>query len=194
MRTPAELAFSHYQMKKRDTEEKKSFLEALAAEPVRIGDGYRKRMKYSYLERGFYYRQLKPYYDLFAPVNIKIIIFEEFIRDIAGSMVEIEEFLGLSAFSNYSVPGRDNEGYLPKRKWIAYIKRHFVRPFRGIYIKILPKAARDRIRKATDAGKLPKEVLSNIIRAKLVDIYTEDIQSLENLIGRDLSAWLNKPK
>ncbi len=189
LRNPADRAFSNFQMNKRYTEENKSFDKALEAESSRIKKGYRRKMRYSYLERGFYYKQLKPYFDLFAPANIKIIIFEEFIKDIVGGMMEIEEFLGLPVFNNYLERERNNEGYLPRKKWIAYIKRHFVRPVRSIYIKILPEAARDRIRKATDAGRMPKEELPEAIRAKLMSLYHDDILELEKLINRDLAIW-----
>jgi len=193
LRNPADRAFSHYQMKKRDTEENKSFSEALKSEAERTGRGYRSMMKYSYLQRGFYYKQLKPYFDLFPPENIKIIIFEEFIKDIINHMGEIEMFLEIPCVMKYDLSKKTNEGYLPKRRYIAYIKRHLIRPVRGIYNKVIPQKIREKVSHATDAGILPKENLAADIRTRLMAIYHDDIKNLENLINRDLSLWFLFP-
>ncbi len=193
LRNPSGRAFSHYQMKKRDTEENKSFGEALDMERERTDRGYRNMMKYSYMQRGFYYKQLNPYFDLFPPENIKIVIFEEFIKDIIGHMAEIEMFLEIPCVMKYDLPKKTNEGYLPKRRYIAYIKRHLIRPVRGIYNKVIPQKIREKVSHATDAGILPKENLAADIRARLMAIYHDDIKNLENLINRDLSLWTNHP-
>ena len=189
LRNPADRAFSHYQMKKRDTEENKPFDKALDAEAGRITEGYRQMMKYSYRQRGFYHNQLKPYYDMFPYENIKVLILEEFIKDITGHMAALEEFLSLPEFNDYELPERTNEGYLPIRKWIAYVKRHFVRPFRGLYSKVVPEAARSKIREITDAGSLPKESIPPELKNHLMQEFTPDIKKLEILLSRDLSVW-----
>ena len=191
LRNPADRAFSHYQMKKRDTEERMTFKDALEAENGRTSRGYRKRMKYSYMERGYYNRLLLPYYKFYSEDSIKVLLFEDFINDIDGSMREIEEFLGLTPYKGYILPERRNEGYLPKRRSFAYIKRHFLRPVRGIYNTVLPEGLRKKISSATEAGYLPKENMPDEIRVKLVEEYLEDIKKLENLLNRDLSVWYN---
>ena len=189
LRNPADRAFSHYLMNKRYTDEGKSFEEALEKESGRLNGQYGRTMKFSYIERGFYYKQLERYYDVFPRENIKIVIFEEFIKNMPGVMAELEDFLGINRFNDYKKPDRINEGYLPKKRWIAYIKRHFVRPVRGLYNKMLPEGLRDKIRDATDEGKLPKELMPEGVGSKLMDIFADDIKALENLIGRDLSLW-----
>ena len=189
LRNPAERAFSHYQMKRKDTEERKQFPEALLAEAGRTVKGYRNQMKYSYLERGYYYRLLLPYYVAFGEASIKILIFEEFMGDIEAGMMEVENFLGISNFGAYVPPERTNEGYLPKRRAIAYIKRHFVRPVRGIYNRVVPRRMRRLISSATDTGYLQKETLSDEMRRQLIAGYMEDIEKLEGLLKRDLSIW-----
>lgn len=189
LRNPADRAFSHYLMNRRTTEENESFVNAIKLEPKRMDGSYKKTMRYSYLERGYYYRQLKSFYEIFSSDNIKVLIFEEFIKDIPGEMKKLESFLGISAFTDYLSPERTNEGYLPQKQWIAYIKRHLVRPVRGIYNKVLPVKLRGWIRKATDAGALPKEILPVEMHKKLMLHFQEDIRSLEKLISRDLSIW-----
>ncbi|MDX1359334.1 MAG: sulfotransferase domain-containing protein, partial [Clostridia bacterium] len=189
LRNPADRAFSHYIMNKRYTDDGKSFEEAIEKESGRLNGRYGRTMKFSYIERGFYYKQLKQYYDVFPRENIKIVIFEEFIRDMPDAIAGLEDFLGINRFDNYKKPERTNEGYLPKKRWIAYIKRHFVRPVRGLYNSVLPEGLRTRIREATDEGKLPKEQMPAGVRSKLMDIFADDIKALEKLIGRDLSIW-----
>jgi hypothetical protein len=161
----------------------------LEAEKTRIAGGYKKMMKYSYAERGFYHRQLAPYYELFGRDSVHVVILEEFIKDIPRQMSRVEEFLGIPQYGEYAMPGRTNTGYLPKKRWIAFIKRRLVRPVRGIYNKITPGKIREKVRSATDEGRMPMEIMPEDIRSELMDLYRNDIKSLEKLLQRDLSIW-----
>jgi len=189
LRNPANRAYSQYQMKLKDTEEKYSFEKALVEEPKRVAKGYRNKMKYSYKERGFYYKQLKPYYDLFPKENIKVVIFEHFINNINNSIIDIEKFLDVAHYTKYDYNIISNKGYIPKKKWLAYIKRHFIKPISPIYNKIVSNKLRAKIRKISDTGKIDVKKIDKITYNKLINEYMADIKKLEKLIQIDLSIW-----
>jgi len=189
LRNPAMRAYSQYYMELKYTEERYSFEKALLEEPKRVAKSYRNKMKYSYKERGFYYKQLKPYYDMFPKENIKVVIFEDFINNIEDNIIDIEKFLKVEPYTEYDYNIVSNKGYMPKKKWLAYIKRHFIRPISPIYNKIIPAKLRTKIRKISDTGKIDIKKIDKITYNKLISEYMADIKQLEKLIQIDLSIW-----
>jgi hypothetical protein len=55
--------------------------------------------------------------------------------------------------------------------------------------KVVPERLRPRIERLVQRG-LDRPTLAPAQRARLVDIYGDDVRLLERLTGRDLSSWL----
>ena len=49
------------------------------------------------MEKGFYYKQLKKYYDVFPKEQIKIILFEDMIKNPGEVTQEVFKFLGVDS-------------------------------------------------------------------------------------------------
>lgn len=104
LRNPIERAYSNYCHEKRQGVEDKSFEEAIRLERIRT-QGERDRVmrnpdykaynygKYSYISRGFYYRDLKPWFDHFE--DILVLSSEKLFADPIGTTNKIYRFLGL---------------------------------------------------------------------------------------------------
>jgi len=187
------LAFKQFKVKEKDSFDKAFFKEQTGLYPE--GDGYR--------HRGFYYKQLKPYFDLFPKENIKIILHEDILKDPGKVAKEFYEFLGVD--SNYvpknlrETPGKSTEtkfklvrqtvnslaGFSHKLEgssfggFIFWFKRKT--KINEVFNKI-----NDINVKESNKTKLDPET-----NKKLKAVYLEDIEQLEKLINRDLSSWKN---
>jgi hypothetical protein len=63
-------------------------------------------------------------------------------------------------------------------------------PLRTVAKAVLPASLRYRIRTRLKIRNLVKPVFPPEVRAELVAGYREDTLRLQDLLGRDLSAWL----
>lgn len=186
LRNPVDRAFSCYTHLLREGYETLSFEDALAAEPERINNNW--AHLWHYREAGYYYRQLKAYFDRFPSEQIKIYLFDELSRDNQKILTDIYDFLGVDrAF----VPDmtRQNVSGMPKSRLVQqfFSQKNWLRStIQATIPKDLRHGVAKRI-KAWNIGKKPE--LSAATRQKLMIDYQDDIVNLELLIEKDLSAW-----
>jgi len=84
------------------------------------------------------------------------------------------------------IENKHNTYSMPKNNWIRLIYS-FV-SFRKILNRILPKRKVRKIKeKLFIKSKKPK--LSDVLRARLINLYAHDIKQLEELLSVDLSQW-----
>ena len=105
LRDPVERAFSHYLMASQ-TIESRTFHDAIHHTPKT--KSYHHLTKH-YLYDGMYSEYVKRYLDTFGHKKIKIIVFEEFIKDTKKIIIEILKFLNVNA----SVPDFDQKIHNP---------------------------------------------------------------------------------
>ena len=58
------------------------------------------------------------------------------------------------------------------------------------YRRVLPSRYRQRVTKGLEGLNLRKPALADTLRQELRAAYREDVERLQDLIGRDLSHWL----
>jgi Sulfotransferase domain len=92
LRQPVERAYSHWNMLHQGGEEPLSFAEAVAHEP-----GRRKSLPglYSYLDRGFYARQLRRLFAVVPRRQVLVLRSEELRRDHDTTLQRVFQFLGV---------------------------------------------------------------------------------------------------
>lgn len=187
LRDPVQRAFSSYLHLVRDGYETLSFAEGLKAEASRIQDKW--QPLWYYKQRGFYYEQLKRYFDLFSADQIKIYLFEDLNRDSTAIVQDITQFLGVD--DNFSPDiTRENVSGIPKNRWLQtlFTKEN---PIKSSLKAFVPKELRQTIAQTVQKHNLgEKPTLSPEIRQELIALYRDDILQLQDLIGRDLSQWL----
>jgi hypothetical protein len=187
LRNPADRAFSSYVHLVRDGFEALSFAEGLAAEPMRRQENW--QPLWFYQHRGFYYEQLKRYFDRFDNQQIKVYLYDDLVASTQTVAQDIYRFLDVD---DSFVPDltRSNVSGIPKRRWLQnlFMKDN---PLKSAIKPLLPEQMRKRIsrdvnRKNTgDKPTFPPE-----IRHQLIETYREDILKLQDLLDRDLSSWL----
>lgn len=188
LRNPIEQAFSHYLYARRQTiEPLDDFYKALLQQEDRKNMGWQPLFQYSKFPK--YFEQLKRYYDVFPASQIKIFTYEEFEEDLPAVLSEIFEFIGIDKDYTVDVNYRPNAGGVPKSQALQNI---VMKPylFTRIVGSILPETIKTRIRDFISDINLKKPKMSKKARELLIAELSDDIKNLQNLIGKDVSHWL----
>jgi hypothetical protein len=169
------------------------FLEAAKEEFKRVESGWGPLCWY--VHRGFYHRQLMPYYDAFGAENIRVYLSGDLKRDPVGTMQDMFRFLGVDDTFVPDTATDYNAGTMPK----SFAVHHFLmkeNAVRSALAKVLPRTVKDsavKTIKRMNSGQ-KKSGPSPEARSFLIDVYREDILKLQDLIQRDLTAWLTIDK
>jgi hypothetical protein len=195
LRDPAERAYSHFLfMRSHGREPLADFARALDAEEERVRERW--WPAFHYTRAGFYHEQLSRYFELFGREQIRIYLYEDLKTDPSGVTRDVFRFLGVDdAFVPDGMSVRHNPSGIPKSSSLyAFLYSGFrrARPFVEPH---LPKGLRHRVPRLVASLKtrnLDKPRLLPEVRGRLIGEYREDVLRLQDLIGRDLSSWLEQ--
>jgi len=137
---------------------------------------------------GLYYENIKRYLDIFGTDQVKIIFFEDLVKNTLKTMNEIVKYLGI----NYVFENPDFEIFNPygrsRNKLITKTLTDH-QGFRKILRKIIPSSTREKINKAMLVHD-EKPKMDENDRKILIKFYTEDVLKVKKLLGKDL-PWKN---
>jgi hypothetical protein len=186
LRNPVERAYSHYLfMVRHGLETEQRFADALAKEEERIAQGVPFGR---YRQIGRYYEHLQRYLHCFPREQLHICLFEDLIKRPAETYAEIFDFLGVSKDFVADTSVRRNPSGIPKIRWLdRLISRS--NPLRDAIQSHLPRWLYQSITRLRDAN-LAKPPMEPEVRLLLTDYFRSDIESLQGLLDRDLSKWL----
>jgi hypothetical protein len=186
LRNPAERAFSQFLMTRRyGSEPEPDFGRALALEDERVDAGW--GYTFQYARRGLYGEQLARYRALFSANQIKVLLFEDLVRDPLGVATDLARFVGSVGTVVPDFTPR-NPTIVPRSPWL----RRFLdepRVTKEVVAKLVPEAARERVVARLRSSNRYRPALAPRIRRQLGKYFEDDISKTEELIGRDLSAW-----
>jgi hypothetical protein len=143
-----------------------------------------------WMQISMYHEALRRYFDVFPPERIFVFLFDDLKADQAGLVRDIYRFLGAD---DGFVPDFDtphNVGGMPAS---MLLERVFTNDrLRGAVDPWIPKRAADwarrtRTRNLRRAPRLPDELAK-----ELRERFRDDIGKTAELIGRDLSLWLER--
>lgn len=187
LRQPADRAWSHFMMRRRDGFEPCSTLEeAIADEPRRIAENWASGR---YFERGVYAPQLEAYLRLFPSDRLRVYLYDDLVADPGGLLHDLFSFLGVGTGfipDTRERPNRSGDLRNPLLRWLWTRTHAWRAPLRPL----LPKAARALVSGWVTAQPLLRAEMPPDTRRWLTALYEEDIHRLERLLGRDLRAWL----
>lgn len=195
LRNPVDSAYASYLHLMRDGDEKiTDFATALQKEEERIAQNW--EGIWHYKQRGFYYGQLKRYFDFFSQKQIKIYRYEDYTQELSKVLRDIFQFLDVDDSFIVDTSLQYNVSAMPKNILLNYllIKPNF---FKSTVNSFLPKTFRKTIAdflKNQNFNQYQKPHLSLELRAKLTKEYKQDILQLQDLIKQDLSLWLELPE
>ena len=174
LRDPAERAFSVYQMnlRNRGVNNGVSFLQALQEDQN--------------LRRG-YATGLGRYLERFGRDRLRIVLFEEITGAPRATVQGLFRFLGVSQDFAPDVSKVSNPGGLPKVRAVHALLNDA--RLRGLARRYLPEGVVARGRDLRSRN-LAKQTMRAEERRAAATLFREDILRTQDLIGRDLSAWL----
>lgn len=186
LRDPVERAFSHYLMMVSQGFEKLSFRKAL---DDLLTNKTRNEFRH-YLTPGQYSEQIKRYINIFGNEKVKILIFEEFIRDTQKSIEEVLNFLGINEKPSSLVENTYNP-FSVSRGWYADLIMTNTM-IRKIGFSLIPNPDLRQKIKGKLLKKAKKPEMFSDDRGFLEKYYMDDVKKLQNSLNRKLPwDWLN---
>lgn len=187
LRDPSERAYSDYLMNIRDAKYR--------------GRTITEQLKYSshkshVLRKGLYYQPLKHYIEKFGQDQIRVYLYDDLCKSPIKFMQNMYEFLEVDQTFSPDMTRKAQEGKLPKNQALNNLLRtqNPIRKAAATALKtFFPIEVRQKIRsRILELNLIDKKQLnlSAEERKLLVDFYRDDILKLQELIDRDLSAWL----
>ena len=187
LRQPVDRAYAHFLGRQRDgIEPPGSFSDRVSEElaaglPDRVAFG-------SYLACGRYHHFLRGYFDRFPASHIRVYLLEDMGTDLDRLLRDLFGFLGVDPEFTPDTTARLNRSGtirnpLLRALWTRSVKQRIAaRPH-------LPSALR-RAAGAPFLRDLDVPDLEPELARRLLDVFRDDIRRLEDLLQRDLSAWL----
>ena len=189
LRDPAERAYSHYLHLRRDAREPcEDFLEALSREAERVRVGW--EWSWHYRSLGFYNAQLDRYAKSFSPDKIRVYLYDELISNPVPIVEEIFDFIGVDSSFIPDTRSQMNPGGLPSNEPLYNIATQYDHPLRKAVRPFVPEAVRTRLLTRLRKRSMARPQLPSEARTDLVRGFHDDIEQLQERIGRDLTAWM----
>jgi hypothetical protein len=180
--------YSHYLLNRMGQIEPLSdFREAVAAEKERIRKGW--FIYWCYQGMGYYGRQIERYFSNFNPNQFCFFLLEDLIHSPDHLFREMFQFLGIDENIRIPKPEKYNSSGNPKNQFVQDI---VLKPsiIKSALKKVLSERMQYRLLTKFRNKSLTKPPLSWEIRGQMIDLFREDILKTQDLIHRDLSAWL----
>jgi hypothetical protein len=186
LRNPIERAYSHYLANVRDGRTTLNFKEELIADSKKERKGW--CISHCYTEMGLYYDQVKRFTEEFEKDQIRIYLNDDLKKNAEALAKDLFTFLGVNTKVDIDYHKKQNEARLPKSAgFMKFITQTGLK--RSIF-RSMPKSIQEKVKPLFfKEGKIPK--ISEEDRKWLSVQFSDDIQKTQNLIGRDLSSWLN---
>jgi hypothetical protein len=187
LREPVARAYSHYWHNRARGHEHLDFLDAIAAEESRLMGSQSERLRYSYLDRGRYLRQLEDVSRFYPEDQLLVLLFEELVARPETAWAQVCAFLDVSGWPVPTQLLRRTNSYqefrsLPLRKKTTSLLRGG-RISRGI-ANLLGRFNR------VDVGYAPLPLEENV---RLQHRFADENDQLEVFLGRELDPWWHAP-
>jgi len=182
LRNPIEIAYSEYfSLKFMGFDKNRSFNELLDSSKEQLDQN--EFHIDSLLEAGFYSKHIKRFQKIFSKNQIKIIIFEEYIKNTIPTINSILSFLDIDKSIAFKTAPKG--AYKVPRNFASQ-KLMNNSTFRKTAKFIIPTVARQKIGERFLVKESSRSVLKQNERQRLKEIYQDDVENLAKLLGRSL--------
>ena len=182
LRNPIEIAYSEYfSLKFMGFDQNRSFDELLDSSEEQLT-----RNEFhidSLLEAGFYSKHIKRFQKIFSKNQIKIIIFEEYVKNTVPTINSILSFLGIKESITFDVTPKG--AYKVPRNFASQ-KLMNNSTFRKAAKFVIPTVTRQKIGERFLVKESSRPPLKQNQRKRLTQIYQDDVENLSELLGRNL--------
>lgn len=190
LRHPIQRAYSNFLHNKDylGIEPFSEFAQAVAAEAERRQQNW--GHPWYYQDKGMYYKHLKPYFDAFGPEQIRVYLMEDLKADPVGLMQEIYRFLAIDDSFEPDVAQRFNVSAGNTRHSALHNFLNKPNPVKSLVRSFVPQRFRRQVKMDLQKRNRAKPKILPETREQLTAVFRPDIQQLQELLQRDLSAWL----
>ena len=153
------------------------------SEKIDLYEEQYKRKEFSisnFIEEGFFSKHIKNYQKFFPSKQIKIIFFEEYIKNIPEHINSILNFLEISKLNNL-IEEPKNSYRIPRNKVAEFLLES--PKFRNIATKLIPTIQRDKMGERFFVKQAKKPEMSTKDRNRLKNIYSSEFDNLKKLLG-----------
>jgi hypothetical protein len=187
LRDPVQKAYSQYTHMVGDLRETLPFYEALMKEEDRRAQGWGDMWRYA--ESSLYTTRIRRYLDVFGKDNVKVIIFDDFVKDTPAAVRDLLQFLGVNSECDIRTEGQFNRTGPPRSKVVAKLLTRDS-AVKSAVKALLPERMRMSLRQQVqNANAKEKEPMPEEARSYLGNYFREDVAALGDLLGRKLN-WL----
>lgn len=191
LRNPVEQSYSSFlHMLREGREPCSSFADALTQESARIEAGW--APLWHFTRQGFYFEQLSRYFRIFGKEQIRIYLYEDLQNNPAALLKDLFRFLGVDENISIDTTLKFNTSGQPKwRRLQLFLDRGGI--LKKAFKPILPSRFRQQLLSGVSKVNLRRDnlpPLDDTTRSMLKALFHNDIVQLQELIGRDLSRWL----
>lgn len=188
LRNPVEKAFSQYMHLVRDNRETLGFYDALMAEKERIERSWAAIWRYA--ESSLYFSRVQTYLDVFGEQNVRIFLYDDLVKSPERLVRELLEFIGVDPQRRIDFAKVHNRSGKPRSRFVANLLTR-PNPLRDMAKRILPSDMTYMLKlRLQDLNTGAKGTIDSRSRAYLKDFCAEDVQSLQQIVGRPLN-WLD---
>ncbi|MFN9372783.1 MAG: sulfotransferase family protein [Planctomycetaceae bacterium] len=186
LRDPVDRAFAHFVGRRRDgLETRTRFRETIAGE---LADPRPRPVAFNcYLAIGRYAYFLKSFYQAFPAERIKLLFFDDLVRDPVVVLQDLFDFLGVAPLGDSLPLEKKNRGGIIRNPLLRAVWTRTALLRAGLR-RHLPSTIRDSVGKLF-LSNMQRPALDLELRGELREYFTDDLRDLENLSGRNLDLW-----
>lgn len=197
LRNPIDRAYSHYYYCRRNCLEDMDTFEAVIQRELDMiarGD-HEYRSCHFYISHGFYYAQLRAYFEYFDRNQLLILYYEDFKHSPESTLLSIHSFLKVEAIKIEELDKKHNPASAPKYKFIQKVvfKDNLLK---SIYKRIIPDSIQISARRyiidplmKKNLKRIKYEPIQPETRELLRQIFKQPNEELARLLKRDFSDW-----
>lgn len=143
-----------------------------------------------FIDYGLYHRHISAWLDHFPRERMLILTMEDVTRSPQESLDKIGGLIGIQ--DELMPPPQSRRVNDSREMFLPLELRILLAPFKRAVKPLRGNAAFERVR-STLARPITYPKLDGELRQRLADFYREDVERLQTLLGRDLSAWTDLP-
>jgi hypothetical protein len=190
LREPVSRLYSHYCMNRQYQIEPLSLMDAIDAEPQRIKEDW--GWDWHYVNIGLYTEQIHRFYSLFDRQQLKIFLYDDFVRDPGSVVKEICEFVGVDASFKPDMDKKGKVAYLPRNlAFDRFLNRdNWLRSAIESPMSWKMKSKYKSVLMSLNSKPVPK--IDPNLKKDLEKKFYHEVQNLEDLLGRKIPWYANK--
>lgn len=196
LRNPSDLIFSLFEFRKYGGSELNVDVETIWSlnNDRKLGQAIPSNWRYDnellyYDEIAAFGTQIERVYSFFEPEDVKVILFEDFINETKRAYMEVLYFLGIE-YDGRTVFSRENTAKHNRYNWARQLlRRKFYDEVQIIKKKCGVESLEPALMKIGLVKNGKGARLSEDMREEITAHYRGEVEKLEDLIRRDLTAW-----